>query len=330
MANGQAHMRYSWRLLDAGALKLDAGSMFGLVPRAVWSRSVEVDDQDRISLRHNCLLLEGEREDPELGRARRIVIEAGTGDKLGEKMSGIFGLDGRSVEHAVRDAGVDPAEIDDVIVSHLHFDHAGGLTRACREGEAPDWAAPEGTGPLATDRVKLTFPNATVHVQEREWLDATTNRSVMTRTYYRDHLDPIADRLSLVDSGRPFPTGYVPGRDELPRGPVEQRQTRVLPGVRVFLVPGHTWGQQATLFEDASGREVVFTPDLLPSVHHLGAAYSLAYDVEPYTSMVTKRWFLEAAADRDWLLVLDHEPATPLQRVSRGEKGWFELRAEPG
>ena len=65
----------------------------------------------------------------------------------------------------------------------------------------------------------------------------------------------------------------------------------------------------------------------MPTTHHVGAAYSLAYDVEPYTSMVTKSWFLGEAADEDWLLVLDHEPRNPLQRVRRTERGWFELQS---
>lgn len=321
-------MRYRWTLLDAGSLKLDAGSMFGLVPRAVWKKAVEVDEHDRIALRHNCVLLESETEDPDLGRTRRVLIETGTGDKLDAKMSGIFGLDGRTVEHAVNDAGVECGQIDNVIVSHLHFDHAGGLTRACREGESPDWVAEAGTKPLATDRVKVTFPHARVHVQAREWRDALDDASVMTRTYFRDHLEPIQDWVVLAESGPPFTPGIRPGRAELPRGGAAERASRVLPGVDVFLVPGHTWGQQATMFEDTDGRTVVFAADLLPSVHHLGAAYSLAYDVEPYTSMVTKTWFLSEAADRDWLVVLDHEPREPLQRVRRSDRGWFDLIPE--
>jgi glyoxylase-like metal-dependent hydrolase (beta-lactamase superfamily II) len=102
----------------------------------------------------------------------------------------------------------------------------------------------------------------------------------------------------------------------------------VLPGIRTFLVPGHTWGQQAVLFTDEAGRTVVFTPDLLPTVHHVGAAYSLAYDVEPYTTMLTKRWFLAEAERRDWLLVLDHEPDTPCVRVRADGRGWWRLEPE--
>jgi glyoxylase-like metal-dependent hydrolase (beta-lactamase superfamily II) len=152
----------------------------------------------------------------------------------------------------------------------------------------------------------------------------------MTRTYFRDHLEPIRERVRLVDSPRPFAPGQVVERDGEPLAPVELRETEIAEGVSVFLVPGHTWGQQAIKFEDVKGRTVVFVPDVMPTVHHLGAAYSLGYDVEPYTSMVSRRWFLDAAAERDWLLVLDHEPGNPCQRVRRNGKGWFELVADEG
>jgi glyoxylase-like metal-dependent hydrolase (beta-lactamase superfamily II) len=315
-------VRYSWRLLRAGRFKLDAGSMFGLVPRVVWSRTVSTDDRGRMDVQHNCLLLErigGPNDAPKL-----VVIEAGTGDKMDAKSKDIFALEDRSVEAAVEEAGCRCADVGAVVVTHLHFDHAGGLTRLARAGEAPDWS---GAGAGGDVRVKVTFPNAAVIVQEREWRDALANRSVMTRTYFRDHLEPLRDRVRLVDSPRPFPTGYTPDREESPVTPIEARRTPVLPGLSVFLAPGHTWGQQAVAFTDTLGRTVVFTPDVMPTVHHVGAAYSLGYDVEPYTSMVTRRWFLSAAAEQAWLLVLDHEPGNPLQRVRAGARGWFELGA---
>lgn len=307
---------YRWTLLRAGEFRLDGGSMFGLVPRVVWSRTVPVDDRGRITVQHNCLLLE--RHDAGPG-PRRILIEAGTGDKLDAKMRDVFALENRTVVDALGEVGVKPDQIEAAIVSHLHFDHAGGLTRRCREGETPDWTEGE-------SRVKVTFPSARVISQSREWSDAIANRSVMTRTYYRDHLEPIRDRLMLVDSPRPFPVGRIPDRDELPRIPQEARETEALPGIFVFLAPGHTWGQQAVRFVDDLGRHVVFTPDVMPTVRHLGAAYSLGYDVEPYTSMITRRWFLEEASERGWMLVLDHEPGNPCQTVIRADRGWYELR----
>jgi len=313
--------RYSWKLLRAGEFRLDAGSMFGLVPRAVWSKTVPVDDRGRITVQHNCLLLErsGPGEGPKL-----ILLETGSGDKMDPKSRDIFALQNRSITDALDEVNCRPENIQAVAVTHLHFDHAGGLTRLCRAGEIPDWkpdvksASPEGG-------VKLTFPNAKVFAQQREWSDALANRSVMTRTYFRDHLDPIRNQIQLIDSPRPFAPGVIPDRDEAPIAPVSLRTTEVLPGLFLFLVPGHTWGQQAMMFTDTKGRTVVFTPDVMPTLNHLGAAYSLGYDVEPYTSMVSRRWFLDEAARNNWLLVLDHEPGNPCCRAKANEKGWFEL-----
>jgi glyoxylase-like metal-dependent hydrolase (beta-lactamase superfamily II) len=294
--------RYHWRLLRAGQLLLDGGGMFGVIPRVVWSKLFTPDEHNRIKLSHNCLLLRS--------ADHTVLIETGTGDKLDAKMSQIFGIEDYYIHNAVEDAGVRCEDVDHIILSHLHFDHAGGLTRRA---------------PGETAGSKLTFPNARVIVQRREWEDALANRSVMTRTYYRDHLDPIRDRIRLVESTRPFLPGEQIDRDQLPSMPLEQRLTPVLPGIEVFLVPGHTWGQQAVKFTDEKGQTVVFTPDVMPTVHHVGSAYNLAYDVEPYTSTLTRHWFLLAAAKHDWVLVLDHEPGNPCVRVRPDDKGWYKL-----
>lgn len=326
-------MRYTWQLLRAGPILLDGGSMFGVIPRVVWTRTVDPDDQNRIELAHNCLLLTSESPDPELGRPRRVLIETGTGNKLDQKMTKIFGLDpSKAVHNLVADAGVDPAEIDDIAVSHLHFDHAGGLTRRCEEGETPDWTAQVRESSGDDPRVKLSFPNARLHIQDREWRDAIDNDAVMTRTYYRDHLLPLSiplaggePRVRTIDCPAPYPSGGHPHRDELPSSTVRDRAREVLSGVEVFLVPGHTWGQQAVRFTDTDGRTIVFTPDVLPTAWHAGQAYSLAYDIEPYTSMLTKRWLLTEADRGGWHLLLDHEAGDPLRRVESDGKGWFNI-----
>lgn len=303
--------RYRWKLLRTGPIRLDGGGMFGVVPKVLWSRAFTPDEQNRITLAQNCLLLErvGARTPPV-----RVIIEVGSGDKFGPKMRKIFGLEDRCIIDAVHEAELGCDQIDHVIVSHLHFDHAGGLTRRAREGETSEWSYPAEEGQPAFG-VKLTFPNARICVQRREWEDAIANRSVMTRTYLREHLEPIREMLDLVETPPKGQSAEIP-------------ETEVVPGISVFLVPGHTWGQQAIRFVDDRGRTVVFTPDLLPTAHHVNAAYSMAYDVEPYTTSLTKRWFLEAAVDNDWLLVLDHEPGNPLQRVRRDDKRWFLLHAE--
>lgn len=331
--------RYSWRLLRAGEFRLDAGSMLGLIPRSVWSRSLEVDDKNRMRVHHNCLLLERQGDAPAGApfAPKVVLIETGTGDKLDDKSRDLFALTDRTVLDCLHEANCNPADIGAVFVSHLHFDHAGGLTRLARPGETADWHGPASgmAGARPDHSVKFSFPNARLVVQRREWDDALANRSVMTRTYFTDHLRPyavdntsadaFAERVLLVDSPAPFTPGTTPDRVQLPLLTLDQRSREPLPGIRVFRTPGHTWGQQAVMFTDTTGRTVVFTPDVLPTAAHLGAAYSLAYDVEPYTSMVTKHWFLSHAADQKWLLVLDHEPDNPLRAVSRNAKGWFDL-----
>lgn len=310
-----ADATYVWRLLRAGPLSLDGGAMFGIVPRPVWTREITPDARHRIVVAHNCLLLDAP------GGAR-ILVEAGSGGKFDAKLRDIYGLSDRTVVDAVAEVAAE-ADVRHAIVTHLHFDHAGGLTRLSRAGEPSHWTDP------ATGRgVVRSFGDAEIVVQAREWHDAAANRSVMTRTYLRENLEPIAPRLRLVDSPAPFPHGIVPDRDALPAAPLEDRLTEVLPGIFVFLVPGHTWGQQAVLFGDDRGRTVVFVPDVMPTVHHVGAAYSLAYDVEPYATMLSKRWLLAEAAARDWLLVLDHEPASPCVRVRPDGRGWFTLMPE--
>ncbi len=303
--------------------------MFGLIPRSIWSRAVEQDDKGRIRVQHNCLLLErkGDAGAWKGPAPKQVLLEVGTGDKLDSKSRDIFAMDGRSILDALHEVGCNPADVGGVVVTHLHFDHAGGLTRLVRSGETPDWIGPAGgmAGSRPDHAVKRTFPNATIFAQQREWADAIANRSVMTRTYFPDHLLPIESHLSLVDSPAPFEAWRTPDRNEMPMFSFEQRCTQVLPDIFVFRVPGHTWGQQAMMFTDESGQTIIFTPDVLPTAAHCGAAYSLGYDAEPYTSMISKHWLLAHATDREWTLVLDHEPGHPLKRVRRNDKGWFDL-----
>ena len=271
-------MTWNWELLRAGEFMLDGGGMFGIIPKPVWTRWVTPDDKNRVALQQNCLLLERD--------GKLVVIETGIGDKFGEKERTIYGLEDRAVHDALHDVDCDPADIDAVILTHLHFDHAGGLTR---RGD--------------NDKPVLTFPNAEIIVQKQEWEDAIANRSTMHKTYLADHLnEDVAEHVTLVDG-----------------------EAEVFSGVTVWPVPGHTWGQQAVRFDGGDNGTVVFVPDVMPSAAHSGAAYSLAYDVEPYTSMITKRWLLEDAVEFGWTLCLDHEPGNPFCTVERDGKGWYRL-----
>ncbi|MDP7007965.1 MAG: MBL fold metallo-hydrolase [Phycisphaerales bacterium] len=157
-------MTWNWRVLDAGRFALDGGSMFGVVPKALWSKLVAPDSRNRIPEACNCVLLEKDGE--------RVLIETGFGDGWSEKEVDMFGMNGVTVLGALEEHNIDPESIATVILSHLHFDHAAGIT---------------------------LLPNAKVIVQKQEWDDANNNRSTMSRTYLPRVLDSIRDRLVLVD-----------------------------------------------------------------------------------------------------------------------------------
>lgn len=270
-------------LLNGGSLKLDGGAMFGIIPKPLWSRTTAADEQNRIQLACNCLLVEWQGETD-----RRVIIETGHGSKYAEKERGFFGIDSACwLRPSLLTAGIDPATITDVVVSHLHFDHAGGLTY-------------EDDG-----RLMPTFPNARVHVQRREYEDAQAQFGIMTATYREENISPIDQA----------------GKWNLLEGEVE-----IVEGIRALLTPGHTRGHQSVVVAGRD-RSLVFGGDTLPTAAHAAPPYNMGYDLYPIDNRASKWKLLNRVADRNALLVIDHELATPVVGVvSDGD--WFQI--EPG
>ncbi|MDX2114928.1 MAG: MBL fold metallo-hydrolase [Planctomycetota bacterium] len=281
-------------LLRCGSFRLDAGCMFGLIPRVVWSRWFPpgvIDDLNRMPLQQNSLLLES--------AGTLVVIEAGIGDKMTPKEHAMYAQERqptgavgagrpRTIVDALHEAGARPADVSAVILTHLHFDHAGGITQL---DSSRDPAS-----------ARLTFPNARIFAQRREWDDALAGRSTMNKTYLPSHLGPdVRERLTLLEGDAP-----------------------VMPGIDVITAPGHTWGQQLIRVQTDRG-PVVFSSDVMPTALHCRATTNLAYDVEPYTSMIERHKMLDRAARERWTLVLDHEPGHPVFTVKPDEQGYFAL-----
>ncbi len=271
-------------LFSGGRIKLDGGAMFGLIPKALWARVYPTDEQNRIQLACNCLLVEWPGSD------RRVLIETGHGPKYGEKEQKIFAIDPRTwILPSLREAGVDPDTITDVVVTHLHFDHAGGLTY------------PEG------EQLRPTFSHARVHVLRAEFDDARANFGIMNATYRPENLQPLMEREAwrLLD------------------GPAE-----IVPGVRSWPTPGHTRGHHSVLITGRD-RVLVYGGDVMPTRHHLGAAYNMGYDLFPLENRASKQKLLDWLAERDGLLAIDHELETPVVSVRR-TPDWFNISPEPG
>jgi len=258
---------WTLRTVDSGYLWLDGGAMFGSVPRPLWSRLNPPDERNRIRLAMRCALLEG--------HGRRVLVDVGLGGKPDAKFRDIFRVeDEPSLEHSLADLGLAPGDITDVILTHLHFDHAGGSTR--REG----------------GRLVPSLPNARWYVQRRNWENAHAPNPRERASYLPENFEPLADAGVL----------------EFWDGPQHP-----WPGLELFTAEGHTRGQQLVRVE-GGGRVVYYVADLIPTASHVRVPYVMGYDVAALESMAEKQALLaRAVAEGAWIL-LEHDPETALAR----------------
>jgi methylmalonyl-CoA epimerase len=244
-----------------GFLGLDGGAMFGVVPKVLWSKVAPADDRNRITLAMRPLIVRGHRT---------MLIDAGIGDKDSEKFHEIYAVDRRrNLDRTLAEAGLSPEDIDIVLASHLHFDHAGGFT--VRDGSG---------------RVRPKFPRAQYVVRRGEWEDAL-HPSVRTRaSYLLDNYQPLADAgvLQLVDDDQ-----------------------TIMPGVRVKRTGGHTRDHQMIVIE-SGGRKAAFVADLIPTTAHLPDAWVMGFDLNPLETLAAKQAFVRQAIADGTLVFFEHDP----------------------
>ena len=267
---------YDIQPIETGRFALDGGAMFGVVPRVLWEKSNPPDEQNRITMAARALLLSGE--------GRRILVDTGNGEKMNEKLAGIYKLD--STQYSVRSSlariGLVPEDITDVLLTHLHFDHAGGSTEKSPEGIRP------------------AFPNAVYHVQQAHW-DAAMAPTERDKASFMPE-----DFLPLQTLGR---LRFVDGECELFRG------------ITLRLLNGHTRALQVPLVSDGT-TSLLFCADLIPLSAHVTLPWIMAYDLRPLVTLEEKRKILSEAAEKDWILFFEHDPLIGAARVRRTEKGF--------
>jgi glyoxylase-like metal-dependent hydrolase (beta-lactamase superfamily II) len=262
-------------LVRGPAFRLDGGTMFGAVPKVLWEKKLSPDERNRIRLATNCLLVRG----PDFA----ALVDTGLGSKWDAKARDIYAIDERTtVEGSLADLGVRPDDVDAVIVSHLHFDHAGGATRlADRQRAAP------------------AFANATLYVQVEELVHARAPNEKERASYRAADWEPYADagRLATVS------------------GEVEIR-----PGVTVVPVRGHSGGMQAIRIE-SEGRTAFYFSDAVPTSAHVPVPWITAYDLYPMDLIESKRRLLAQAVAERWLCVFNHDPDLPWGTVVEDSDG---------
>lgn len=274
--------KFELSIIRESVFKLDGGAMFGVVPKTMWGKLSPADDLNRVVLACNLLLIDT--------GAAKVLIETGMGDRWSDKERERYGLETLvNPEHALDQVGLKPQDIDFVIISHLHFDHAGGATIS-KDGS-----------------IVPTYPNAKYVVQRGEWDFAFKANARAKASYRPDDFVPLETHKQLL---------LVDGDYE------------VTPGVSVRLTGGHTSHHQVVCFESA-GQKGVYFADIMPTRSHLSPPWVMGYDHYPLVSCDVKTEFLARAAAEDWLVVFDHEPGIPWGKVKvEGNRFEFTAEAE--
>jgi glyoxylase-like metal-dependent hydrolase (beta-lactamase superfamily II) len=272
------------RLLRAGWFRPDAGSFFGVVPRPLWERFAETDERGRLLMRLNLLLIES--------AGKRVLVETGTGARMTEKDRDIKGVEGGDPAEALRAVKEDPASIDFVVVSHLHYDHAGGLVDA---------------------NGRPNFPNARYVVQRDEADAAHSDELRLAGLMETEQLDLVRAAGQLAEvSGE---VEMVPGVSVLRTG----GHTR---GSQAVLIGSRETGGRA---EDPHDRAVLWG-DLIPTRWQIPVRWTSAFDDYPIDAVEIRNELVRRAAAEGWWCYFTHDPGELPIQIEATEKGSFRAR----
>jgi glyoxylase-like metal-dependent hydrolase (beta-lactamase superfamily II) len=267
-------------MFSDGTYVLDGGAMFGIVPKSLWSKRVQADERNLITCGTNCVLVRA--------NGKKILIETGIGNKLAQKLQGIYESKAQLLE-SLRAGGVEPAEIDIVINSHLHFDHCGWNTHYVDGKPIP------------------TFPNATYYAPRGEWEHGKRQLERDRISYISDNYDPLvhSGQMQLIEGGQ-----------------------EIMPGIRVEPFPGHTRTMQAIIIESC-GQTASYISDLIPTSAHTDVTWGMGYDLFPLETIENKKRYYARALPEEWLTIFTHDHFTPWAYLESSGSGKVVVRKRP-
>ncbi len=267
--------------IESGNFKLDGGAMFGVVPKTIWNKTNPADADNLIDIAARCLLIEDEN--------RLILIDTGMGDKQSEKFFGYYSLWGsHSIDKSLAKYGFHRDDITDVFMTHLHFDHCGGSVQ---------WNSDK-TG------YEPAFKNAKFWTNENHWEWAIKPNPREKASFLSENILPMQEsgQLNFVER----PENGFGFSNEL--------------GFDIFYVDGHTEKQMIPHIK-YKDKTIVFCADLLATAGHIPLPYVMGYDTRPLLTMPEKAKLLNAAADQNYYLFLEHDAHNQIITVEHTEKG---------
>ena len=267
--------------IETGNFKLDGGAMFGVVPKSIWNKTNPADDNNLIDIAARCLLIED--------GDRLILIDTGMGNKQSDKFFGYYSLWGsHSLDKSLAKYGFHRDDITDVFMTHLHFDHCGGSIQwnKDRTGYEP------------------AFKNAVFWSNENHWQWATEPNAREKASFLKENIIPMQESGQLRFVQRPEEDFLV--KSEL--------------GFGILFVDGHTEKQMIPHIQ-YQDKTIVFCADLLATAGHIPIPYVMGYDTRPLLTMPEKTTFMNAAAENNYYLFLQHDAHNEIIRVEKTERG---------
>jgi glyoxylase-like metal-dependent hydrolase (beta-lactamase superfamily II) len=270
--------RFEVSVYNHGFFRVDGGAMFGPIPKVVWSRRIAADADNRIRLATRSLLVrDGDR---------LFMVDAGNGDYWPERILSIYAME----PPPAGGPPLDPEAVTDLIITHLHIDHAGGI-------------AVRGPG----DALQLRYPLARIHVQADNLSNALNPNSREKAGYRKEY-------LALLEKAECVPA---------------HGSREIHPGIWVHPSNGHTRGHQWVEVK-AGCETVAFPADMLPTSHHIPIPYTMGFDIHAEQAMADKEDFLRRAVDGNWIVVFGHDPDIAAARLKIDEAGRFAVKDAVG
>jgi len=270
--------------LETGKFKLDGGAMFGVVPKSIWNKTNQADENNLCTWALRCLVIK------EAGRI--ILIDTGMGDKQDAKFfSHYHPHETVSLADALQKKNIGVDDITDVLLTHLHFDHVGGAISKIN------------------DKLMPTFPNATYWISEPQWNLALHPNRREKASFLTENIMPIKEsgQLKLIT---------------LPafQSSTSLQEIKFTESISCIVVHGHT--EAMLLPKIKIGNEtIVYMADLLPSIGHIPLPYVMGYDMQPLITLEEKEKFLNAALKENYILFFEHDAVNECCRLIATEKG---------
>ncbi|MFV8374949.1 MBL fold metallo-hydrolase [Flavobacterium sp. LB1P71] len=267
--------------IETGNFKLDGGAMFGVVPKSIWNKTNPADENNLIDIAARCLLIED--------GDKLILIDTGMGNKQSEKFYGYYSLWGtHSMDKSLGKFGFHRDEITDVFMTHLHFDHCGGSVQWNKDKTGYEPA----------------FKNAKFWSNDKHWEWATKPNLREKPSFLSENILPMQESGQL----------YFIQRTE------EDFLEKSELGFSIFFADGHTEKQMIPHIQ-YKDKMIVFCADLLATAGHIPIPYVMGYDTRPLLTLDEKSKFMNAAAENNYYLFLEHDAHNEIITVEKTEKG---------